>query len=206
MRNHHQAFTEALAEIERSADEALHALLGLLLEDSPMLHEHVRRVAHLSVSAALLMGIREPEVSTMEWAALLHHASDAGVSRLPGRIGGLELVRTVPAFAASVEMVDALRREERGMAENRSRLRRGVAVVAVCDRFDTLTMLGTHPVAPGEALRILARERFSVSRTEAFGALCFLSGFDAAAIWGSKRLPGAAPPGRFPLEASRPAI
>lgn len=191
MRTNHQTMTEALAELERSTRATIEVLLRCLMQDDQALCDHVHRVAHLSASVALLCGAREPDVSTIEWAALLHHAGESGMfgqsngmvgraAAAPYRGGGLELVRHLPPLAASGELVAALhKRYRRGMLEDRFGVvvPFGVRVIAVCDRFDELTVLGPNAVSQSKALAIIAREH-AASDARVVDALCQLRGVE----------------------------
>ncbi len=63
---------EALADVELKAATTVDALLALVEKRDPSVRARARRVAELAVSLALTLGVREPRVSEVERAALLH--------------------------------------------------------------------------------------------------------------------------------------
>jgi response regulator RpfG family c-di-GMP phosphodiesterase len=194
MGTNHQTMTEALAELERSTRATIEVLLRYFMKDNRTLCDHVHRVAHLSASVALLCGAREPEVSTIEWAALLHHAGESDMFKrsngmvgravvAPNGGGWLELVRSVPSLAASAELVAALhKRYTRGMPEDRFGMPVpfGVRVIAVCDRFEELTV-GPNAVSQSKALAMIAREHAAFDAS-VVDALCRLRGVESPQV------------------------
>lgn len=188
MRSNFQHVIEAMAALEQHARAAIDAHLGAQFADSPGLHDHVRRVAHLSTSVALLRGIREPEVSTIEWAALLHHCCgspasctcegpDSGAPRPAGPCrNGLAFVARVPGFAAALEYVEQFHRLRTAPAGSaRAKPAFPVRVLAICDRFDELTTRASSPLTPEAALLTLI-ERVSPDDAGILQALCDLRG------------------------------
>jgi len=153
---HHQRVAEALAHHER-IPVIVQVLVGALFGHDHALCEHLRRVASLSVSVALRCGIREPHVSTIEWAAWLHHvtvADNGGHMRTVDRRNSVipeHYATAVQTLSASINLVDASRRQ--GSASLTAR------ILAVCDRYDQLTHLGPCPISESDAFDILVGEQ-----------------------------------------------
>lgn len=64
--------TAALAELEANAAHSIRAILTMLQASHPGAYDRAHRVAQLAVSVAMAMEVKEPVLSEVERAALLH--------------------------------------------------------------------------------------------------------------------------------------
>jgi putative two-component system response regulator len=173
LRNRRAAVAAALAEAQRTPEEALEGLMSIL-----QLHErdgrgHATRVARLAVSMADELGYDESELGVLEHGALLH---DIGKLDMPASIlskpaplddnewrimrthpqVGYDLLKNQPRFAAAAEIV--LSHHEaydgggypRGL--RRDSIPQGARVLAVADAYDSMTHPHTQRPAMPPAL------------------------------------------------------
>lgn len=193
MQTPHQVLTERLTSLERATSEAVASFAMATAGDDRRVLDHVARVAHLAVSVGLLCGVREPHLSVVERAAMLHH-----VTQVPAR----DILRTFPAFASSVNMIAALpRAHEPNPADGKHTalfVPFGARIIALCDRFDEIRYTRATPIAARRALAVLRRERAARVNREIIDALAELIGEKTASA-------DAAPQGAAPTRARRTA-
>jgi putative nucleotidyltransferase with HDIG domain len=180
LRNRRAAVAAALAEAQRTPEDALEGLMAIL-----QLHEHdgrghATRVARLAVSMADDMGFTDDELTVLEHGALLH---DIGKLDMPASIlskpapldddewrvmrthpqVGYDLLRNQPRFAEAAVIV--LSHHEaydgggypRGLQRNRIPL--PARILAVADAYDSMTHPHTQrpPMSPSLAVEEIER-------------------------------------------------
>jgi hypothetical protein len=199
-----QRLTQTLSALE----EATLATIQLFLEYGPTaergLRDHVERVAHLSVNVAGLCELREPNVSIIECAALLHHVplfpagGARGRSRENDSAFTLDVLRALPAFTASIKVITALpRAHEPNPSDGRHTplfVPFGARIIAICDRADELMHREPYPLTANQAADVILRDRVTRYHPEAVDALCTL-------LRGFRPTPGGT--GREPLPRVR---
>jgi putative two-component system response regulator len=176
------------------SDDDLDVLLATLTATNPDAYAHAYRVAALSVAVARALELPQPEVATLERAALMHDlgkqampdavlrkpapltVEEQRLIRLHPRIGS-ELIEHVPylGLAAAVvrdahERVDGLGYPNGKRTDDLSLLAR---IVAVADAYDTMTRARVFrdAMTPAAALAELERcsgTQFDVQIVEAF--------------------------------------
>jgi hypothetical protein len=195
----HQRFLDALGAIERAQRAAISLFLQSSATSDRRLHDHAARVSHLAVSVAILCGVRDPHLATIEYAGLLHHAPATAPAAQPEvePLLTLDMLKAMPAFTASVHMVEALPRAHEPNPPDGLHTHLfvpfGTRIIAVCDRFDELSQLQEHPLERGEALAEIGRHRGTPYHPETVDALYNVLGSHDA---GGHPVPSAAPPRR----------
>jgi putative nucleotidyltransferase with HDIG domain len=180
LRNRRAAVAAALAEAQRTTEEALEGLMSIL-----QLHErdgrgHATRVARLAVAMADELGYDDDQLAVMEHGALLH---DIGKLDMPASIlskpapldesewrvmrthpqVGYDLLKNQPRFAAAAEIVLAHHEAYDGRGYPRglegSRIPQAARILAVADAYDSMTHPHTQrpPMLPALATEELGR-------------------------------------------------
>lgn len=154
------ALSDAFVKVREATAGALEALLVTLHTRNPDAFEHTQRVAEMSVLLADALGVREPELSNIERAALLH---DIGKVAMPDSLIhkpaaltedevaiirthpqiGRDILTAVPFLRPAAEIVMASHEWFNGggypCGLAGSQIPLGSRVVAVADAFDALT-------------------------------------------------------------------
>jgi putative nucleotidyltransferase with HDIG domain len=185
LRNRRAAVAAALAEAQRTPEQALEGLMSIL-----QLHErdgrgHATRVARLTVSIADELGYGETELGVLEHGALLH---DIGKLDMPASIlskpapldenewrimrthpqVGYDLLKNQPRFAAAAEIVlshhEAFDGSGYPRGLERDGIPQGARVLAVADAYDSMTHPHTQRPAMPPALAAEEIERCSGSQ------------------------------------------
>jgi response regulator RpfG family c-di-GMP phosphodiesterase len=174
--------TEAMAELELNANSALDAMLAMLQARDSVSYDHAHRVAKLAVDLGMAMGIREPQLSDIERAALLHNlgrlalpdellavgrdrlsaADRARVRSYP--LHGYAMLKNVPFLAAANQIAVASHERADGSGFPHGLTLRdiplGARIIALADAYDELVSgLQDAPVSPSRAVEILTRPR-----------------------------------------------
>lgn len=192
-----QQISDALSELETNATGAIEALLGILRARHADWYEQARRVARLSVNIALALQIREPELSDIERAALLHNF---GCLALPDYLfavpeselsagdrarlrtyplHGYALLKHVPFLAAANAIAVAAHERFDGTGFPQGRrgheIPLGARIIGVALAYDELAHGTKGPSAtPAEALAVLSSARASQFDPLVIGALKML--------------------------------
>jgi putative nucleotidyltransferase with HDIG domain len=197
LRNRRAAVAAALAEAQRTPEEALEGLMSIL-----QLHErdgrgHATRVARLAVSMADELDYDDARLIVLEQGALLH---DIGKLDMPASIlskpapldesewrimrthpqVGYDLLKNQPRFAAAAEIV--LSHHEaydgggypRGL--RRDSIPQGARVLAVADAYDSMTHPHTQrpampPALAAEEIARCSGRQFDPECVEVLGAV-----------------------------------
>jgi putative two-component system response regulator len=197
LRNRRAAVAAALAEAQRTPEEALEGLMSIL-----QLHErdgrgHATRVARLAVSMADELGYDDARLVVLEQGALLH---DIGKLDMPASIlskpapldesewrimrthpqVGYDLLKNQPRFAAAAEIVLSHHEAYDGSGYPRGLQRQtipqGARILAVADAYDSMTHPHTQrpPMPPALATEEVERcsgRQFDPQCVEALGAV-----------------------------------
>ena len=178
---HRQAdLTEAIAESEMTSAGALDAMLAMLTTRDASAREHAHRVARLSVSIALALGVTEPELLDLERAALLHDlgkfAMPEAILRKPAALSceerqlmhehpviGFEFIQHVPFLKGAATLVLAAREWFNGYGYPNGLAGRaiplGSRIIAVADAYDVMThrQIYRDPMSRGDVVREIQR-------------------------------------------------
>ena len=180
LRNRRAAVAAALAEAQRTPEEALEGLMSIL-----QLHErdgrgHATRVARLAVAMADELGYDDERLAVMEHGALLH---DIGKLDMPASIlskpaplddsewrvmrthpqVGYDLLKNQPRFADAAEIVLAHHEAYDGGGYPRGlegrRIPQAARILAVADAYDSMTHPHTQrpPMPPALATEEIER-------------------------------------------------
>ena len=164
------------------SDDDLDVLLATLTATNPDAYAHAYRVAALSVSVARALDVSEPEIATLERAALLHDlgklampdavlrkpapltVEEQRLIRLHPRIGS-ELIAHVPYFTLAAAVVRGAHERVDGLGyPNGVRgdaLSLSARIVAVADAYDTMTRARVFRDAMTPAAALAELERCS---------------------------------------------
>lgn len=174
--------TTALADAEGGYETTLEAMLALLRVRDRAEHDHSQRVARLAVNTAMVLGVKEPELSDIERGALLHDlgkiATPDAVLKKPAPLTtaereivqqhpqyGYEVVKNVGFLARAAEIVRGShewyggRGYPQGLRGDDIPL--GSRIVAAAEAYDSMvnTQLYRKPVSAQDAVIELARCR-----------------------------------------------
>ena len=170
------------------------ALLGLLRERHPELHEHLRRVGRLAVVVGRRLGMNAEQLDELRRAAELHDIGKAGIPdailNKPGELDpnewafmrrhtllGERILAAAPALAPVARLVRSSHEHWDGNGYpdglDGTSIPLGARVVAVCDAFDAMTTERPYgrAVSPRDALAELRSEagtQFDPDIVEAF--------------------------------------
>jgi putative nucleotidyltransferase with HDIG domain len=181
------------ADLEVASSAALDALLMTLNQRNPETLEHARRVARLSVSVAVELGLAPGEVCAIERAALLHDLGKVAIPDVvihkPGPLTsdelaimrshvqiGHDILHTVPSLRAAADIVVATHERHDGSGYPHglkgAEIPVGARIIAVIDAFDALTWARVYRGATGvdEANAELVRSAGSHFDPEVVGA------------------------------------
>jgi len=185
---------DAMGELETNASGAVEALLGILRARHADWHAQARRVARLAVNLAMTLQIREPALSDIERAALLHNFGclalpDTLFSRPESALSAVEraelrayplhghaVLKHVPFLAAANAIAIAAHERYDGTGIPYGRrgedIPLGARIIGVALAYDELVS-GTKepPLAPTEALDVLSRTRAAEFDPLVIGAL-----------------------------------
>ena len=113
---------------------------------------HSRRVAQLAVEIAQELGVAQPEIDEIEYAALLHDIGRVSIpdpadahdaSKLELALTGAGIVRETGHFPRVAEMIEHQYSPYRRRGEDATReLSMGAKIIKVCSAFDDLTRPG----------------------------------------------------------------
>lgn len=172
----------ALAEFEMNSTAAVDAMRTMLTIRDRAAYDHGTRVARLAVDLAMVLGVREPALSEIERAALLH---DIGKFAVPEAVlqkeralsaaeqqivrshpeRGYDMLQHVPFLSGAAPLV--LMSHERfdgagypaGLRGDEIPL--GARIIAVADAYDAMTRTRPHrqPVSHRAALEELQQQR-----------------------------------------------
>lgn len=133
------------AELETSAEISMGAVLALMQAEDPRAEAQARRVARLAINLALMLDVREPEITDIERAALLNDVSRLSVGSSP--------VLQVPVFSVPLDIAAAARR--RGLSGDRPL---GARIVSVARAYDDLVARdpGDEMTPPAALARLTA--------------------------------------------------
>lgn len=137
--------SEALAEVEMTTSGTIEALLRLMDAHTPGARAKATRLSGLSVNVALALEMREPDVSRVEYAALLYELDTLALS---------EILTHVPFLAAAGDLV-TIARDSETTSSGGEDLPLGARVLSAVVAFDTLVN-GATPLARGVAVEQLA--------------------------------------------------
>lgn len=208
--------TEALAEVEATALSSVNAMVALLQARDPGAYEHSHRVTRLAVNLALTLGIREPALSDIERAALLHDLGKLTLSDdLLGRVSeplsardralvhayplhGYTIVKSVPFLAEASEIAVATHERYDGSGFPHGlrgeAIPLGARVVGVADAYDGLVAGIEHsPMTPERAVEILCTTRRCEFDARVLNALTLLHGRESI-VWAPTEGPDAERP------------
>ena len=153
---------DAIAELEVTSVSTLDAMLSMLTARDATARDHANRVARLSVSLALVLGVTEPTLSDIERAALLH---DIGRIAMPEALlckpaeltrderevmhehpqVGFDLLKNIPFLQGPADFVLGSREWFNGYGYpfglTGAGIPLGSRVISVAETFDVLT----HP-------------------------------------------------------------
>lgn len=172
----------AMTSLRIDSDEALDAMLSMVMLSDRDAYQHAHRVAEMARQLGAALGMTADALETLTRAALLHDvgklavpdailrkpapltAEEHAIVRIHPRIGR-ELAASVPYLAAAAEIVgDAHERVDgrgypRGVSGDGVAL--GARIIAVVDAFDTMTRprVFRDPLPAGAALLELERCR-----------------------------------------------
>jgi putative nucleotidyltransferase with HDIG domain len=197
LRNRRAAVAAALAEAQRTPEEALEGLMSIL-----QLHErdgrgHATRVARLAVSMADEFGYDDEGLAIMEHGALLH---DIGKLDMPASIlskpapldesewrvmrthpqVGYDLLKNQPRFAEAAELVLAHHEAYDGSGYPRGLRRKGIPqaarIITVADAYDSMTHPHTQrppmpPVLAAEEIERCSGRQFDPECVDVLGAV-----------------------------------
>lgn len=184
---------DALVELEANAASSIEALLAMLDVREPGARARAHRIATTAVNLALALQIREPDLTHIEQAALLHDigklaASDASGTASPGLeearrqapapLQGQLLLKNVRFLAHAAEIVASA--QERYDGSGLPRGLRGEAIplgsriVAAAIAFDELVSDPDEPLAPADAAVRLLKHRGREFDPRVLDALCLL--------------------------------
>jgi putative nucleotidyltransferase with HDIG domain len=197
LRNRRAAVAAALAEAQRTPEEALEGLMSIL-----QLHErdgrgHATRVARLALSMGDELGYEESELAILEHGALLH---DIGKLDMPASIlskpaplddhewrimrthpqVGYDLLKNQPRFAAAAEIVLSHHEAYDGGGYPRglhgTGIPLGARVLAVADAYDSMTHPHTQrpampPVLAAEEIARCSGRQFDPECVDVLGAV-----------------------------------
>jgi|SRR5579884_579581 len=141
------------------------ALLGLLRERQPQLHDHLREVGRLALGIGERLGLNDEQLDELRRAAELHDIGKAAIPdailNKPGPLSddewtfmrrhtivGERVLSTAPALAPAAALVRSSheRWDGRGYPDGLagSDIPLGARIVFVCDAFDTMTSERTY--------------------------------------------------------------
>lgn len=158
---------ESLAELEVTSVGSVNALLTALRLRDGSAAEHAGRVARMAVSVALALGMKEPDLTYLENASLLHDVGKIALSDSildkPGPLDlseraiarqhpdlGYNIVKTVPFLGPAAEIIRTHQERfdgtgyPRGLAGEKIPL--AARVLAVADAYDA--MISSRPYCP----------------------------------------------------------
>lgn len=172
----------ALAEVEVNSAAAVDAMRNLVAIREGDAYEHGRRVAKTAVDLALALGVKEPAVSEIERAALLHDLGKIAVSEallqkpnaltpherqtvrgLPER--GHDVLRDVPFLSAAAELVLTSHERFDGTGHpaglHGHQIPLGARVLAVADAYAAMTAPRAYrkSLSHAEAVAELVQQR-----------------------------------------------
>jgi putative nucleotidyltransferase with HDIG domain len=180
LRSRHLELEDAVAGIDRLGAEQLEALLALIDDGDPLVLEHARRVAAISVKVAETLGVTGKDLAAIRAGALLH---DLGKLALPSSILtkpaelsfeekeivrrhpaiGAELLRSLDGFDEVAAIVNSAREwyDGRGYPQALAgeAIPLGGRIVAVVDAFDAMTrsQIYRDAMPSSDALREILR-------------------------------------------------
>lgn len=150
---------ESLAELEVTSSGSVNALLTALRLRDQATAEHANRVARMAVSIALAMGMKEPDLTHLEYASLLHDVGKIAVSdSILGKASALDveeeaivrqhpdlgcnIVKAIPFLAPAAEIIRAHQERFDGTGYPRrlagDRIPLASRVLAVADAYDAM--------------------------------------------------------------------
>ncbi len=174
------ALTDAFSQLEAASSSALEALLVTFNTRNPDAFEHARRVARMSTSLGVALGLKSAEVTQVEHGALLHDIGkiampdslihkpgplteeEIGIIRTHPQIG-YEIVRVVPNLKGAAEIILASHEAFDGSGYPKglkgSEIPIGSRITAITDTFDALTWSRVYrdPVSSSRAAAELVR-------------------------------------------------
>lgn len=183
LRERSAALAATLGEMEVASRAALEGMLAMLTVRDRYAYEHAQRVARLSVSLALALGISEPQLSEIEAGALLHDVGkiavpeallhkeklldeEMAVMRQHPRVS-YEVLKRVPFLAHAAELVLSSHEWYDGTGYPQrlqgAAIPIGSRIIAVADAYDAMThpRLYRDAMPPAEAVREISRKRDS---------------------------------------------
>jgi putative two-component system response regulator len=173
---------EALVELEANAASSIEALLTILEAREPGARARAHRIATIAVNLALALEIREPELTHIEQAALLHDIGKLAVPDYGGASSPAELLqgpfllKHVRFLAPAGEIVASVQERYDGSGLpyglRGEAIPRGSRILAVAIAFDELVN-GPGKVAPTDAAVMLLGRR-SHFDPRVLEALCLL--------------------------------
>lgn len=143
--------SEAFAELEVNASGSVEAILTMMESRDPRARDTARRVARLAVNLALTLNVREPDLSHIEHAGLLHD------------VGKLAMLNDVPFLSAAAQLAMAVRERYDGSGVPHGlrgdEIPLGARIVSAAAAFDEFVHGAKAPVGPVEAITRLSRDR-----------------------------------------------
>ncbi|HXH25408.1 MAG TPA: HD domain-containing phosphohydrolase, partial [Vicinamibacterales bacterium] len=184
---------DALVELEANAASSIEALLAMLDAREPGARARAHRIATTAVNLALALQIREPDLTHIEQAALLHDigklaASDASGTTSPGLeearrqapapLQGQLLLKNVRFLGHAAEIVASAQERYDGSGLPRGlrgeTIPLGSRIVAAAIAFDELVNDPDEPLAPADAAVRLLQHRGGEFDPRVLDALCLL--------------------------------
>ncbi|MBI4521422.1 MAG: response regulator [Gemmatimonadetes bacterium] len=187
----------AVAHAHDSMARACDAMLDMLVARDAAARGHAERVSRLAIALAHEAGIREPELSDLERAAILHDVGKIAIPEAllckPAQLApderailhecpviGADVIKSVPSLQRAADLVLATREWYNGYGYPfglaGSAIPLGSRVIAVADVFDVLTHTQAYrtAMAPGDALselRMAAGRQFDPIVVERLAAI-----------------------------------